>query len=327
LVWSGVACDSAAVEHQNPNIEPRWNMSTDPDRAEPLHIVVLGDVHGRLHLAWSLVKRIEAHYRIKVAHVLQVGDLGFWPRPAEVLDRATRRHAAKDPEEISFPEWSQPDRRWGGTRLSPRAEALLAPAAPRGTRVDADLIFIKGNHDDWERLPGLTSGGLPSPVDHYERHRFLPNGGTMRLGDGEGILVGALGGLEHGDPARDGFSNAEAEALAGRRLDLLLTHEPPPRTPPGSRLRRVVESTSPRFVLSGHLHWHERDLWGEVEFVTLSDVRLNERGEVNAGCAGILTWRGVGVPSFEVLGDDFAGAFPGRSILVYPGDDALAATR
>lgn len=291
-----------------------------------MHIVVLGDIHGHLHLAWSLVKRIEVFHGIEIAQVLQVGDLGFWPRPGTVLDRATRRHADQDPEEISFPEWSSPTELDGGSLLSSCANALLSPEAPDGTRVDADMVFIKGNHDDYALLPDPSPDGLPIPVDHYGKHRFLPNGCTYRVGGAGGPLVGSLGGLERGEARTDGFSDTEAKGVSREQLDILLTHEPPGRTARGSRLRRVLEASSPAIVFSGHLHWHERDTLGEVQLVTLAEVRFNDRGEVDPGCAGILAWAPAQTPRFEVLHTDFTEAFPGRSMLIYPGDDAQIST-
>lgn len=76
-------------------------------------------MQGWPRLAWSRVIRIGGVLQVKVAHALQIGNPGFWPRPAEVVHRTTRRQSIKDPEVTSSPRWSQPPRGSDGIRLSP----------------------------------------------------------------------------------------------------------------------------------------------------------------------------------------------------------------
>jgi hypothetical protein len=54
----------------------------------PLHVAVLGDVHGHLSLAFRVLRRWEQETGVRLDLALQVGDLGAFPPPFR-LDKAT----------------------------------------------------------------------------------------------------------------------------------------------------------------------------------------------------------------------------------------------
>lgn len=88
-----------------------------------------------------LCKRWEAEHGVPIDFVLQVGDFGVWPEPWLVVDEATRRFAEKDPDEISFPEYSE---------ATEESVAFFADDGAR--RFSAQVFFVKGNHEDFEYL-------------------------------------------------------------------------------------------------------------------------------------------------------------------------------
>src|SRR5262245_11559286 len=105
---------------------------------EALHIAVLGDLHGHFTLAYRVLKRWEREAGQTLDLVLQVVDLGAFPPPFK-LDSATRRFAERDPDELGFAEYYEG---------SPEADEILGPDAPDERRIAADMVFIKGNHED-----------------------------------------------------------------------------------------------------------------------------------------------------------------------------------
>ncbi|HEX5271729.1 MAG TPA: hypothetical protein VFW33_14625, partial [Gemmataceae bacterium] len=75
-------------------------MTIENDRpvAPPSTYLVFGDLHGRVLPAFRLARAWSREHAIALAGLLQVGDLGYFPDPAR-FDKATKRHAEKDPLE------------------------------------------------------------------------------------------------------------------------------------------------------------------------------------------------------------------------------------
>src|SRR5262245_30580133 len=150
--------------------------------------LVFGDLHGRVLPAFRLAMTWGREHGIRVAGLLQVGDLGFFPDPTR-LDRATLRHALEDPLELGVQEVTEP---------SLRAEAVLAEMeAPEA------LWFTAGNHEDFDALAALEGASDPGaasfPVDAFGRVRAIRDGTVETLPGG--LRVGALWGI---DPAGRG---------------------------------------------------------------------------------------------------------------------------
>src|SRR6185437_8365323 len=134
--------------------------------SDALNLAMLGDIHGHLTLAFRLLRRWERETGRRIDLALQVGDLGAFPPPFR-LDKATRRFAEKDPEELGFGDYYR-----GG----PDAREVFGDADD-ARRIDADLVFIKGNHEDFLFLADRASGAHePVPFDAFGRIRYLPSG-------------------------------------------------------------------------------------------------------------------------------------------------------
>src|SRR5262245_48103138 len=123
-----------------------------------LTYLVFGDLHGRVLPAFRLALAWQREHGERVAGLLQVGDLVYFPDPSR-LDKATRRHALHDPQELGAGQLANP---------GPEADALFAePDLPEA------LWFTAGNHEDFEALEAVAHGGGHTPddfpVDYYGR--------------------------------------------------------------------------------------------------------------------------------------------------------------
>src|SRR5438874_6729742 len=99
--------------------------------------LVFGDLHGRILPAFRLAQAWAREHAVGVTGLLQVGDLGYFPDPSH-LDKATRRHAERDPLELGAALV---------TVRNPQATATLeADDVPEG------MWFTQGNHEDFDAL-------------------------------------------------------------------------------------------------------------------------------------------------------------------------------
>jgi hypothetical protein len=213
---------------------------------------VFGDLHGRVLAAFRLALAWQRDHGERLAGLLQVGDLGYFPDPTR-LDRATRKHAQRDPLEL------------GATLVASRsadADAVFAEAD-----LPEALWFVAGNHEDFEALellvhgPGCTRDDFP--VDYYQRVRCLRDGHAAALPGG--LRVGGLWGIDgeeptarRGPPARGRINSRSATALSAASFDVLLTHDAPfgaARPDSGSEaISSVLRRARPAFAFFGHYH-------------------------------------------------------------------------
>ncbi|WP_438011625.1 metallophosphoesterase [Sorangium sp. So ce321] len=280
---------------------------------DPLEIAVLGDVHGHLTLVYQLLRRWQRETGRALDLVLQVGDLGAFPPPFR-LDRATKRFAESDPDELGFAAYHE-----GG----PEADAVLGPDVPPDQRISADLVFIRGNHEDFEFLAEAGAGyDAPVPVDAYQKILYLPNGGrfTFRRGPHR-IAIGGLGGVSHQggragrDPVSEHYTAGEVRKLRSRgdRIDVLLSHEPPhgaaaaihPRyADGGSRdVLELIRDLRPTYHFAGHYHEPGQRLAaaGETRSYELNAVNFLRPHRLNPGCIGVLRWAGPDESEFAFV--------------------------
>lgn len=286
----------------------------------PLEIAVLGDVHGHLTLVYRLLGRWQRETGRALDLILQVGDLGAFPPPFR-LDRATKRFAESDPDELGFAAYHE-----GG----PEADAFFGPDAPADQRISADLVFIRGNHEDFEFLDEAGAGSdAPVPVDAYQKILYLPNGARFTFGRGpHRITIGGLGGISDGgrpgrDPVSEHYTASEVRRLRsrGERVDVLLSHEPPhgaaaaihPRyADGGSRdVLELLRELRPRYHFAGHYHEPGQPLaaTGETQSYQLNAVNFGRPHRLNPGCIGILRWAGPEESTFALLDAPWLGEY------------------
>jgi len=208
---------------------------------------------------------------------------------------------------------------------SPEADEILGPESGSRYRINAPLLFIKGNHEDFNFLEGLQGDkGLPVPVDKNQMIRFLRNGGIFEvdLGDGVKISVAALGGISKdgmsgNDACTPFYTKSEVRKLraAGRQVDILLTHDVPFDSyyeETGSRdIGDLLLDLEPVYHFCGHYHQPGEEIEvrpGTTSFL-LNEVNFRKRQVLNPGCFGILRWRNRADHSFVLVDSEWLARF------------------
>lgn len=268
-----------------------------------LNIAVLGDVHGHLTLAYRVLKRWEREEGETIDLILQVGDFGAFPPPYR-LDKATKRFAESDPDELGFTAYYNGE---------PEAEEILGPEPLEHRRIEADMVFIRGNHEDFQyllELEGAESG--PVPVDAYQRIFYLKSGVPFDYVKGEhSVCIAGLGGISDEEGVavkKDGdvfYTNADVKRLSalGSRVDIFLSHEAPfggavsihPKYEgAGSHdVKAFMHDFHPAYHFCGHYHEEGKALFttSQTRSYLLNAVSFWKPHRLNPGCIGVLQWQ------------------------------------
>jgi hypothetical protein len=290
-----------------------------------VNVAVFADLHGKILLCFKLCARWEQETGEKIDLILQCGDAGIFPDPSR-LDKATRKHAGEDPEELGY------------FHHFARREGELRPFALAGRRREAEavlgrtghnLVFVRGNHEDHAFLDALELGaaGPAFPVDAYSRlyclktaevFEFRAGGQALRiLGIGH---IGAGGGGDPGAARKPEPARSEERLLtllcADRppAVDVLVTHQPPDC----EYVRLALDALKPRYHFFGHV----RGARGPVldsNGVTLS-AKVESLGwadepgrPLRPGVMGLLRWRGPDHHSFAVLDEPWLREYTART--------------
>ncbi len=255
----------------------------------PKTFAVFGDVHGRITLMLMLSRAWEKKTGRSLDGVLQVGDMGAYPDLSRI-DDATRRHAARDSDELGFSQY---------LRSCREGAALLDGGG-------WPVVWVRGNHEDFDYLSGFRQ---PTAVDPWGRLVFLPDGQQYTLA---GVRIGAMGGMAprherrgRGRKARKKYrkeQSADDPRLVPRRLintafvdttpAVLLTHAGPqvPALSSGSQLlTQLCERIRPRVHLFGHHHVALDPTAGPGGSTLIGLEHLEfRRGHLQQRCWGIL---------------------------------------
>lgn len=268
---------------------------------------VFGDIHGRVLLMLQLVERWQAETGGRVDAILQVGDFGAFPDVGR-LDRATSRHAARDPDELGFSAMLA-----GASAIE---RILVGTAAP-------PVLFIRGNHEDFDWLAGFSR---PAAVDPWGRVTFLPDGqiADLEVQDAPAPLrVAGFGGIHpiveeqgRGPKAREAWRQAARRAAADPRrftaddvekafqrcgpVEVLLTHAGPrgEHLPEGSLLLGALAGRlRPRAHFFGHHHRAvaPRVVGGATLTAGLDHLEHDRSGQLRHGCWGVLRIEAAGL--------------------------------
>lgn len=281
-------------------------------KPKALQVAVLGDVHGHLTLSYALLRRWELETHRTLDLILQVGDMGAFPPPYR-FDKATKRFAEHDPDELGYTDFYE-----GGEDST----AIFGPEASPTKTVGAEMVFIKGNHEDFEYLHEVSSGSdEPVVVDHHQRIQYLPSGGRFTFTRrGISLRVAGLGGISNlgakgFDPVSENYTGAEIKALrtGSENFDVLLTHEPPfgSAASLSSRYREagsrdaaaLIAALRPAYHFCGHYHEPGARLLSPegTQSYILNAVNFLKPSRLNPGCVGVLSWASATENSFEVL--------------------------
>jgi hypothetical protein len=264
--------------------------------------LVFGDLHGRVLPAFQLARSWQREHGEKLDGLLQVGDLGYFPDVTR-LDKATKRHAEKDPLELGVRDVVQRTR---------QADALFNdPETP------PVLWFTAGNHEDHEVLESLVHGAGCTrndfPVDYYQRVRCIRDGCVLPLPSGP--RIGALWGIDdqapnarRKTPPKGKINPRSATHLAFDSFDVLLTHEAPRDAifpdSGSAEIRSIIEIAQPAFAFFGHYHTEgqlaECD-FGKTQVFHMHGLEFRGEGHTaEDGSVGVLRWTATG-GTFEYL--------------------------
>lgn len=213
-------------------------------------VLVVGDMHANDGAALAVIDHASA---IRAEVVLQVGDLGWWPRDA-------------------------------------RGQVFLRKLEERLTLRGLELWWVDGNHEDFDRLSELPIGS-DGRRQVGERMWHLPRGFRWRWGEATWVAVGGAVSVDkafrtEGETwfSAEELSDAQADAIvAAGPADVVVAHDAPLGVPfirsllgqdkPAwrrntgwptglvmrsddhqRRVRRVVEGVRANRVFHGHHH-------------------------------------------------------------------------
>ncbi|MCK4303627.1 MAG: metallophosphoesterase [Candidatus Eisenbacteria sp.] len=300
-----------------------------------VRFAIFGDTHGHLRLMFQLARFWQKNHGVHLDGILQCGDLGFFPNP-DMLDKATRKFADRDPEELGFSRYfvrPEPPRT-APPRSDPCLERTLRGDASDLNTVRCPVIFCHGNHEDFQALERLPVNQVFVAVDVFDRVHLLRSGYIVTHA---GLQLAALGGGVEPEGVENDHGLAEPWKWVGYRacerllqlhrgaVDMLLAHCAPHCYEGGApaygskRLRQVIEHLQPTCVFFSH---HKGPIApyaiGRTNCFWLNDVNfatgsggINVCGNLNSGCMGILEWETSGEYSFDVVAEPwFAGVTP-----------------
>jgi hypothetical protein len=293
-----------------------------------MKVALFSDVHGRLRVALHMLRCWQVQHQAMLDAALIAGDLGCFPDVSR-LDDATRRWIERDPEEGGFAEYF----------VHPKSEieAMFNGLPDRGefSTVRCPVLFVAGNHEDFEHLNGCRASGpavgLPEhtfPVDCYGRIHCIDNGHIIEIEgqDGTRLRIAGLWGVETApDHTPKKISRRAADQLISQgegSFDLLLTHDAPNHSYLGHRASRtisdVLELCRPPLHVFGHAH----PVNGQHEFFAdpipthswiFEDVCFGKACNGNLENAmGLLTWDGR-EKKIELVVDDWLAQMRHRS--------------
>lgn len=227
--------------------------------SDPTRVVVAGDWHGSVQWATAVIDLLPELLPEESPRIMvHVGDFGIWPGR-------------------------------GGEQFLREVTAAL-------DRVDGQLWFVDGNHDDHQRLDynartlrTVMSGDLPDNevwVPYGAHIRHLPRGYRWTWHDRAWAAAGGAVSVDRAfrQAGRDWWPEEEiseadhARIVDGGHVDVLVCHDAPTSVPmtfglwPSGwdvadktradahrdRLQSIVDDVAPSLLVHGHYHrWHD----------------------------------------------------------------------
>lgn len=272
-----------------------------------MNIAIFADVHGRILLAFKLVARWERETGEKIDLILQAGDLGAFPDTGR-MDRATIRHARKDPTELGFSEhFAEYD--------EDVAEVL--------GQTSANMIFVRGNHEDHAWLDELEQqyDDPTFPIDAYQRVWCMKSGAAYHFRAGDESInifgigrVGALPG-EQDEKQPKYIQPYEAQRInhiPSQKIDILLTHDSALDFVTVNfgmeEIRLMLDIFRPHYHFHGHVGGELTRRLDENKYtqvIKLSDLHWGTSKAVEQNSMGILRWQDGDHHQFEVVSEQW----------------------
>jgi hypothetical protein len=261
-------------------------------------------------LAFKLCARWQRETGETIDLILQAGDLGAYPETSQ-LDRATIKHAQKDPTELGFSN--------DFATYRDDVAAILA-------QTKCPMWFVRGNHEDHEWLDSVEQQHDESifPVDVYKRIFCMKTGlPTTFKANGETITVMGIGRIAP-LPGEQKVSQPkyiqpyELERiynLDNPQIDILLTHDTALDFLTVNfgmeEIRLVLDAFTPAYHFHGHTeqpYYQKADTNSKTTIIKLSDLHWNDstaHSPLQSGGMGILRWTNSREHRFEVIEADW----------------------
>ncbi len=239
------------------------------------------------------------------------------------MDKATKEYIKRDPEELGFALYMEPQASQEKYRDRKLEETLCGDPDSLET-VRCPAIFCHGNHEDFQALADRVGNQKSAPVDFFRRIYYLQSGQITELA---GLRIAALGGAKEredspaGQPISPYVDPMAAEQLLAEKFDVLLTHCGPfGATLEGSELIQVlIELCQPSYQFYGH-HMHPIPPYqiGKTRCYWHADVNFQREhgayvGSPEPGCMAVLRWNGPEDHQYEVIDAQWFRAITGRT--------------
>lgn len=271
-----------------------------------MNIAVFSDLHGRILLAFKLCARWQQETGETIDLILQAGDLGAYPDILR-LDRATIKHAQKDPTELGFSN----DFAHHNNDI---AEILSQTTCP--------MWFVRGNHEDHFWLDTLEKQHTDTcfPVDVYQRIFCLKTGMPQIFkANEETITIMGIGRIallpgEQDELQAKYIQPYELERiynLDNPKIDILLTHDTALDFLTVNfgmeEIRLVLDAFPPTYHFHGHTEQHycqKMDTNDKTMVIKLSDLHWLDtmpHSSLETDGMGILRWSNPQKHHFEVV--------------------------
>lgn len=221
-------------------------------------IPVFGDIHGNIEGLFTTLQHLQRKWGGKFSHVLQVGDLGYFPNEKN-LDKETKRRWNRETEQGMHQYLS-----------SPKLFEKFFVSAKDLDKLECKIIFVRGNHEDNDVLKQKekeVKEGLVA-LDVNKKLLYLPDGRAVSIKkDSESdILIGGYGGVYPRSQKSDDMARICEKSLDSilsyQHIDVLMTHQ---GTEPAKRGHEFFSALCELIKPKIHLHGHGHDQNGPYE--------------------------------------------------------------
>lgn len=264
-----------------------------------MEIAFIGDVHGRVCHALSVLLVWQSERKRPFDLVVQVGDLGVFPDPrtGEVpYDR--------------FEKWDPSVYDLARLILMDGVDATL-PGRVR-EHLARPILVTPGNHDEFEAHRSLDEEepGHPQPIDPHGIFEYVPDGFVHQ------DRYVRVGFCEAGDPGGlDSRSEDAVDVLVSHEGGFGVDAESDGLAPGPDAMLSFLKKRKPAFHVFGHFHHpvaprRVYDTMCVQVASVVSDARRSQKPVVHEGCMGVLN---TGDWAFEFVTGDWLGSYPRES--------------
>lgn len=254
-----------------------------------MKIALFSDIHGKLLLPFKLVDLYQKATDQKIDLILQCGDVGIYPH-LNRLDKATKRHAENDPDELGFYN--------DFTSTDPKIKNFL-------DQLNIEMFCVRGNHEDHEFLDELENR-FPNvsrfPIDCYQKIWVCKSGWEQEFKVSDQRLtfvgIGRIGGKEGkaSPPFIQEYERKKIKQLFKNksRPDLLITHDQA-----FSKLTRYGMKEIRMLLDNVHFSYHfyghtgqpfesKKDINGKTVSCKIAELEFDQSGILPHGCMLVL---------------------------------------